>query len=184
MGLFDYDKGLDSRRTVGIRDKQILYRNARGTCQNPTCKKKIEFDEMQVGHKTAWSKGGSTTLKNSVCLCYRCNKLQGTDSWTVFMKKQGVEDPKAKKKESMKGDLEKLTITQLKQLATKKHVKVNGQVVETMFDSHKKAPTKRQYINKLSSVVTNADLRAAPKEVKKPIKRKRRTTSTSVFSIF
>ena len=65
----------DSRRTLGIRDKQILYRNAKGKCQNPACGRKIEFDEMQVGHKTAWSKGGRTTLKNLVCLCYRCNKL-------------------------------------------------------------------------------------------------------------
>jgi hypothetical protein len=53
---------------------------------------------MQVGHKTAWSRSRSTTLRNSVCLCYRCNKLQGTDSWAVFMKKQGVKDQKARMK--------------------------------------------------------------------------------------
>jgi len=75
------DDYYDSKRSLGIRDRQILYRNAKGRCQNPACNKKIEFDEMQVGHKTAWSRGGSTTLRNSVCLCYRCNKLQGTDSW-------------------------------------------------------------------------------------------------------
>ncbi len=83
-----------SRRSLGIRDRQILYRNANSRCENPKCRKKIEFDEMQVGHKTAWSRGGGTTIKNSACLCYRCNKLQGTGSWTVFMKKQGIEDPK------------------------------------------------------------------------------------------
>jgi 5-methylcytosine-specific restriction endonuclease McrA len=97
-----WDNDTDSKRTLGIRDKQILYRNAKGKCENPACGKKIEFDEMQVGHKTAWSKGGRTTLKNSVCLCYRCNKLQGTDSWATFMKKQNVVDPKTKLKSTLK----------------------------------------------------------------------------------
>jgi hypothetical protein len=74
-----------SKRVLGIRDKQILYRLAKGRCE--ACGKKIQFDEMQSGHKNAASKGGSATLKNSVCLCYRCNKEQGTDSWATYMKK-------------------------------------------------------------------------------------------------
>lgn len=77
------------KRTLGIRDKQILYRRANGRCENPSCGKKIDFDEMESGHKNAASKGGSATLRNSVCLCARCNKLQGTDSWATFMRKQG-----------------------------------------------------------------------------------------------
>jgi len=77
-------------RTLGIRDKQILYRNANKRCQNHKCLRKIDFDEMQVGHKKAYSKGSKTNLKNSVCLCWRCNKLQGTDSWDKFLKKQGI----------------------------------------------------------------------------------------------
>lgn len=74
---------------------------------------------MQSGHKKAASKGGNATLGNSVCLCYECNKLQGTDSWATFMKKMGrskttsVTSTKRKisskkkstrKKSSMKGD--------------------------------------------------------------------------------
>ena len=83
------------KRTLGIRDKKILYRNAKGRCQNPACKKKIDFDEMQVGHKNkAFSKGGSTNLRNSVCLCYRCNNQQGTDSWATFLRKQNIAVPK------------------------------------------------------------------------------------------
>lgn len=176
MGVLDElfgDDYYDSKRTIGIRDKQILYRNANKRCQNPSCNKKIDFDEMQVGHKTAWSRGGKTTLRNSVCLCYRCNKLQGTDSWAVFMKKQGVEDPKAKMKEA----LETLNIQQLKFLAKKHHISVTGQIVEGFFNSHRVAPTKRQYINRLSGVVTNSDLRSIPKEAPRTAKRKRRRKS-------
>ena len=161
------------KRTLGIRDKQILYRNAKGRCENPNCNRKIEFDEMQVGHKRAWSRGGRTTLKNSVCLCYRCNKLQGTDSWGTFLKKQGVEEPKVKLKKS----LETLNIKQLKLLAEKHHIKIKGQIVEDIFESYRKAPTKSQYINKLAGIVTEKEISAIPKETPKTVKKKRRRKS-------
>lgn len=151
-------------RTLGIRDKQILYRNANGRCQNPACKKKIDFDEMQVGHKTAWSRGGSTTLKNSVCLCYRCNKLQGTDSWATFMKKQGMtveEDPKKR----IKRFLGQLSVKELKSVADKRGLRVRGTLVDDYFDSYRKAPTKSQYISKLISVLKPNDMKAIENEV-------------------
>ena len=37
------DNSRSSKRSLGIRGKKILYRNAKGKCENPTCKKKIEF---------------------------------------------------------------------------------------------------------------------------------------------
>ena len=160
MFFMDDDINRSSKRSLGIRDKKILYRNAKGRCENPTCKKKIEFDEMQVGHKTAWSKGGSTTFKNSVCLCWRCNNLQGTDSWIVFLKKQGVAvaDPKSERTEVKKILMAK-TVPQLKALAKEHGYKVPGEVVENFFDSYTKAPTKAQYINLLSAKLKLADFR-------------------------
>ena len=161
MFFFD-DNSKDSKRTMGIRDKQILYKNAKGRCQNPACNKKIDFDEMQVGHKTAWSRGGSTTFKNSVCICYRCNKLQGTDSWAVFLKKQGIEVPEDPKKK-IKRTLEGFSVTQLKLLASKCKVRVRGDTVENWFESHTKAPTKRQYITHLSKIATEKDIEVIKK---------------------
>jgi len=73
------------KRTLSLRDRQILYERAGGRCE--ACGRKISFAEMQVGHKKAYSKGGATTLTNAVCLCYRCNKLQGTDSFETLKKK-------------------------------------------------------------------------------------------------
>lgn len=170
MGYLD---DYDTKRTLGIRDKKILYRRANGRCENPACGKKIEFDEMLVGHKTAWSKGGRTTLINSVCLCWRCNNLQGTDSWATFLKKQGVEDPKSKLKKS----LQALNISQLKILANKHKIKIKGQIVEDIFESYRKAPTKSQYINKLAGIVTEKEISAIPKETPKTVKKKRRRKS-------
>ena len=92
------------KRTLGIRDKQILLERAGYKCE--ACGKEIKFAEMQVGHKTAASKGGKATLENCVCLCYKCNKLQGTDSWETFLKKLGkqgkTQKPKKKKKNGVK----------------------------------------------------------------------------------
>lgn len=80
-----YGSQRKGKRTLGIRDRQILYHRAKGRCEG--CGKKIDFSEMQVGHNRAYSKGGATTLANSACLCYRCNKLQGTGSLETLKKK-------------------------------------------------------------------------------------------------
>lgn len=183
LGLGNDDDGRDYRRTLGIRDKQILYRNAKGRCQNPGCNRKIDFDEMQVGHRTAWSKRGSTTLTNSVCLCYRCNKLQGTDSWVIFLKKQGIEDPKAEEIKSVKQSLEALTLSQLKSLAKKHNVRVSGEIEEggLFTPSRRVAPPKSKYVQKLSKVLTKGQLTSVPKEapktVRNTVRKKRRTES-------
>jgi hypothetical protein len=163
-----------AKRTLGIRDKQILYRRANKKCENPTCNKKLEFDEMQVGHKTAWSRGGSTTLKNSVCLCYRCNKLQGTDSWPVFLRKQGVEDPGI----ILKKSLMKLNMSQLKTLAKKHGIILKNRVIADWFETQTIAPTKTQYVNKLSKIVNEKEIDLIKKEPKKPIKRRKKQQSS------
>lgn len=77
------------KATLGSRDKTFLYNRAKHRCEN--CGKKLSFDDMQSGHKNkARSKGGKATLPNSVCLCYTCNKDQGTDSWATFRRNQGL----------------------------------------------------------------------------------------------
>jgi len=91
------------RRTLKRTDKEILYLRAKRKCE--ACNKKICLTEMQVGHKMPYSKGGTTSLRNSICLCYRCNKLQGTQSWHAFMRKQGKKpisatSPRRSKKKS------------------------------------------------------------------------------------
>lgn len=153
-----YEDERDSKRTLGIKDKQILYERAKGRCENPACRAKITFVEMQPGHKIAWSKGGRTTLKNSVCLCYKCNKLQGNDSWVIFLKKFGVVDPKTKEKESIKQSLGTLSIKQLKFLADKHGIKVKGKMEDDGWDSYRKAPTKKQYVSKLIGIITAKEL--------------------------
>lgn len=169
----------DKKRTLGIREKQILYENAGGRCQNPACGKRIGFSEMQVGHKKAWSSGGRTTLKNSVCLCYRCNKLQGRDSWAVFLRKKGVKDPAAQ----LKSKLESLSLDQLKTLARKHNVKVAGSVEEHLFNTVRKGPTKKQYVAKLRRAMSDKEIRSIRKQTK-PTKKARRKKKKESFSLW
>ncbi len=95
------------KRQLGTRDKHILYERANKRCEG--CGKKIDFSEMQVGHKKAYSKGGATTLANSVCLCYKCNKNQGTDSFETYKKKLAGTYGKRIKKSSKKKKILKKT---------------------------------------------------------------------------
>jgi hypothetical protein len=165
MFPWESDDGRDSKRALTPKERQFLYENAKGRCENPACNKKITFFEMQVGHKIAHSSGGRTTLKNSVCLCYKCNHDQGTDSWEVFLRKRGVESPEMKAKRAkaqIKQKLGDLTLEQLKRLAAKHKVRVPGYIEESLFFSRRIAPTKGDYVKKLSGVVTDADLRSIP----------------------
>ena len=102
------------KRTLGIKDKEHLWKREGKRCSNPACGRKLDFTEMQVGHKKAYSRGGSTAFSNLVSLCYPCNKLQGTDSWAVFLRKQGVTGAKTTATQAVKTKLQALTVTQLK----------------------------------------------------------------------
>jgi len=117
---------------------------------------------MQVGHKKAYSKGGGTTLKNSVALCYRCNKLQGTDNWDAFLKKQGVTVPG----DGVRQLLKRLSLSELKFLAAKHGVKLKGKFVEggLFTNDYRQAPSKNQYVNALARLVSENDVKSGLSE--------------------
>jgi 5-methylcytosine-specific restriction endonuclease McrA len=71
------------RRTLGSRERELLWEKARHKCE--ACGKRVTVTAMQAGHKTAASRGGRATLRNSVCLCYDCNRKMGTMSYPKYM---------------------------------------------------------------------------------------------------
>lgn len=155
-------------KRLSTKDKQVIYLNAKKRCEN--CGKKIDFIDMEVGHKNEdFSLGGRTTLANSLCLCRDCNKRQGTDSWATFQKKQGKLDSKT----LMKKSLQALSITQLKTLAQKHNLSVEGKQVYEFFETKTKAPTKSQYVDKLASVVTEKEITSISKEKPETAKKKK-----------
>ncbi len=194
----DEDDERDSKRTLTTAEKYKLWYRADKKCE--ACGIDLDYPLMEAGHDKAHSKGGKTTLTNSLCLCANCNKLQRTDSLKKFRKhpyleNQGVKNIKstlkkmeitvtksadeqaADKKRKLKQSLDTLTIKQLKSLTEKYHVKANRSVVPDIFGSHTNAPTKKQYINKLSGKVTEKDLKSLPKETPKIAKKKKKTKS-------
>ena len=159
-----------TKRTLGIGDKQILYIRAKRKCK--ACGKVLDFDEMQVGHKTAASKGGRATLRNCVCICFRCNKLQGTDNWMTFLKKIG----KAEVSDS-KDLLKNLNMEKLKFLAKNHNIKVKGRVEEGIFRNHQKSPSKMQYVNALYKIISTNDIKSELKQMPEKKKKKRKSSN-------
>ena len=158
------------RRALGTRDKQILFERAGRRCE--ACGKELDYSEMQVGHKIAASKGGSASLRNSVCLCYKCNKLQGTDSWAVFLKKMGKQSKDFRTKEILKG----LSLQKLRFLAKKHNVKVRGRTEESWFQENYVPPSKRQYLNALAKQISENEIKTSLKKFPQSTKRKRKTS--------
>ncbi len=70
--------GLDSKRFFTRDDKKLLYQDlpngySKGKKICPDCGKEFTFDELEIDHKLAWSKGGKTILSNAQLLCKHCN---------------------------------------------------------------------------------------------------------------
>lgn len=182
------------RRTLGIRDRQILLERAGKKCEVPSCGEPLDYSSMQIGHKTAFSRGGSTSLKNSVVLCYKHNKLQGTDSWPAFLRKLGTaaHGPPAKSATvtaapgSVNGtpgetyELKNLSIDELKALAKKLGVKVKGRVEEGMFEDTRLPPTKAAYVKALAKAGAGRDT-AGSQSASRPRPRPRRKRNSFSF---
>lgn len=160
------------KRSLGIRDRQILWIKSGKKCEN--CGKTLEFHEMQPGHKKAYAKGGPTTMKNSVCLCYACNKLQGTDTWETFQKKQGKQ---VKDENPSKTKLKNLTLTQLKHLTKEKNIKLKGKTKEGFFKDTYTPPSKTLYVKALAPKISEKEiettLKKMPVKTSKPRKKKK-----------
>jgi ubiquitin C-terminal hydrolase len=163
-----------SKRTLGIRDKKILYERAGHKCEH--CEKPLDFLEMQVGHKIAASKGGTATLRNCVSLCYKCNNLMGTDSWSTFLKKMGKQTGNP-----TKTTLKELPIAKLKFLAKKFGIKVRGRTEESLFEISTLPPSKGQYVNALAKKISTEDIAQGLKNYSRPEKQKRKRRSSNSF---
>lgn len=76
----------DEKRLFNKNDRDLLWiklvnSGKKLICKNPqknlNCKRKLIYDDAQVDHIWAYSKGGPSTLKNAQLLCSSCNKKKG-----------------------------------------------------------------------------------------------------------
>lgn len=70
-GLF-----LDSKRTFTSDVKDTLFARSQRCCKCNSVKK---YNELEVDHIVAWSKGGRTNLQNAQLLCKSCNTSKGAN---------------------------------------------------------------------------------------------------------
>ena len=141
---------------VTVWTKYIGANVAEGKCY--VCKRTIHITDFDLGHNKAVAKGGKNNITNLRPICRTCNTSMGTQTIETFKAKYF-----SKPKPDLKQSLGTLSIKQLKFLAAKHHVKVTDRVVETLFSSTRKAPTKSQYVTKLSKTVTEKEIRSVPK---------------------
>jgi len=80
-------------RYFSAEQRNIMWdRSGGGYCENPKCRIKLSpykgrKNSAEADHKKPFSRGGKTTLKNSLLLCRTCNRLKGSMSYEKFLKK-------------------------------------------------------------------------------------------------
>src|SRR5947208_11332427 len=99
-----------------------------------------------------------STLFPYTTLFRSCNKLQGTDSWEVFQRKQG----KTVAIDRVRDILEGLTMQKLKYLASKHNIQLKGRFVEggIFSDDYTQAPSKTRYVKELAKVVSEESIKS------------------------
>jgi hypothetical protein len=137
----------------------------------------ITVFNFEVGHDKAKSKGGVDDIENLRPICRSCNTSMGTQSiesirakhFSSNSKLATVNNNKPKKnaiksRPATKEELNSLTLSRLKELATKHKIKVRGTTYNEMLfgvkiSSQTNHPTKRQYVNKLLGVVMAQEIK-------------------------
>jgi 5-methylcytosine-specific restriction endonuclease McrA len=64
----------DTSRQFSEEERFVIWVKSGKMCQATGCGKQLpELADMHADHKTAWSKGGPTSLSNAQALCEECN---------------------------------------------------------------------------------------------------------------
>lgn len=65
----------DPRRSLSEREKRQVFIRDRGKCRY--CGEFVEYKNAFMDHVYAWSRGGETTVENTVLSCRQCNLRKG-----------------------------------------------------------------------------------------------------------
>ncbi len=64
----------DPKRNLSTRERRIVYTRDRGHCRY--CGQYVTIQEFHADHVFPWSRGGETTIENSVVSCADCNRAK------------------------------------------------------------------------------------------------------------
>ncbi len=157
-----------TRRTPQKLLRRLVWERDKGICQ--ICHKKVSQFDWELAHDKAHVKGGRLTVGNTFVAHSSCNSSQGTLSRRQVLRAVGLRTPE----DNIREDLKRLTVSQLRYLASEKGVKVRGSVSEGFFQTTRTAPSKGKYVNSLAKTVATRDISKARAFRPQPKKRRRK----------
>jgi hypothetical protein len=145
-------EGRDTRRTFTQTQKlEILYQ------QNSKCAKCHEILDLRIvqyDHIKAWADQGRTITQNGAALHPNCHALK-----THIERVKKIDKKELSTKLVSAQTLSKLTIKQLRILAKNHEIVLRGKNVGNFIYSEYVAPPKKRYVEKLTGVVTENEIR-------------------------
>lgn len=140
----------DKRRAFTQTQKNEILHQQDNKCAK--CHKKLDPRAIEFDHVKGWAAQGRTVIQNGAALCPTCHTLKTHNDRLTNIEKGNVTS------------LKELSMKQLKYLAEKHGIKIRAKVISDLWESKKINPTKKQYLAKLTNVVTAQDLRSIPAE--------------------
>ena len=163
------------RRTPTKLLRKLVFERDKGICQ--ICHKKVDPFDWELAHNKAKVRGGRLTVGNTFVAHSICNRSQGTLTLKRTRRALGLSSPE----DEVRRGLKKLTMPQLRYLASNSGVKVRGSVSEGLFETVRTAPSKLKYVNVLAKTVSLKDVNRARQIQPAPKKRKRRKSDDWSF---
>jgi hypothetical protein len=157
--------------------KSLVFHRDKGSCR--LCNLPVDPTNFDIGHNTAFAKGGKLSLQNAVLLHPSCNKSMRTLKLKQAREILGLpESPE----EQAKKVLNNLSMAQLRYLAKGHFVKLKSKIQIGFFSDTITRPSKRRYVNALAKTLSAEDVKAKIASMPKPERRKRRAKKSSFWS--
>lgn len=142
----------DGRRAFTTTQKKHILLQQNYKCA--MCFKKLDLTIVEFDHAKPWSENGVALHPD----CHRRKTLK--ENLKKVDKVRKPTKPKIESKLLTKQELNRLTVTQLKDLAKKHNFRLSSNVYTSLLWGTKYTPpTKQQYVNKLFGKVFNTELK-------------------------
>lgn len=157
--------------------KRLVFSRDKGRCR--LCGHEVDPFDFDVGHNTAFARGGKLTLRNAILLHPKCNRSM--QKLNLKQAREALGMPESLEEES-KRILKTLGINQLKRLANENYVKLRAKVEHGFWSDTVVRPSKRQYVNALAKILSPEQVKSKIASMPKPQTRRRQVRKKSFWS--
>lgn len=157
--------------------KRLVFGRDRGICR--LCGQKVDPFDFDIGHNTAFARGGKLNFRNALLLHPKCNKSM--QKLNLKQAKEALGMPESQE-EASKRILKTLGINQLKHLAKENFIKLKPKVEEGWFSREVIQPSKLQYVNAIAKVLGPDQIKTKLASLPRPERKRRRVKKRSFWS--